>query len=33
MEALQKTVVWQFLDGKHDSSILSETVSRHGTQF
>ena len=27
MEALPKTFVWQLLDGKHDSSILSETVS------
>ena len=33
MVALQKTFVWQFLDGKHDSSILSETVSRPETQF
>ena len=32
-EALQKTFVWQFLDGKHDSSILFETVSRPETQF
>ena len=33
MEALPKTFVWQLLDGKHDSSILSETVSRPETQF
>ena len=33
MEALLKTFVWQLLDGKHDSSILSETVSRFEAQF
>ena len=33
MEALPKTFVWQLLDGKHDSSILSETVSRPEKQF
>ena len=33
MEVLPKTFVWQLLDDKYDSSILSETVSRHGTQF
>ena len=35
MVALQKSFVWQFLDGKHDSIIvlLSETVSRLETQF
>ena len=33
MEALPKTFVWQLLDGKHDSSILFETVSRSKTQF
>ena len=33
MEALPKTFVWQLLDGKHDSSILSETVSRPEAQF
>ena len=32
-EALPKTFVWQLLDDKYDSSILSETVSRPGTQF
>ena len=33
MEALPKTFVWQLLDGKHDSSILSDAVSRPETQF
>ena len=33
MEALPKTFVWQLLDGRHDSSILSETVSRPEAQF
>ena len=33
MEALPKTFVWKLLDGKHDSSILLETVSRPETQF
>ena len=33
MEALPKTFVWQLLDGKHDSSILLEKVSRPETQF
>ena len=33
MEALQKSFIWQFLDGNHDSSILSGTVSRPETQF
>ena len=33
MKALPKTFVWQLLDGKHDSSILSETVSRPEAQF
>ena len=32
-EAHPKTFVWQLLDGKHDKSILSETVSRPETQF
>ena len=32
-EAFPKTFVWQLLDGKHDSSVLSETVSRPKTQF
>ena len=33
MEAFPKTFVWQLLDGEHDSSVLSETVSRPKTQF
>ena len=33
IEALPKTLVWQRLDGKHDSIILSETVSRPETQL
>ena len=37
MEALQKTFVWEFLDGKHDSRnmivVLTETVSRPEKQF
>ena len=33
MEARPKTFFWQLLDGKHDSSVLSETVSRPVTQF
>ena len=33
MEVLPKTFVWQLLDGKHDSSILSETVSRPEALF
>ena len=33
MEALPKTFVWQLFDGKHDSSILSETGSRPEAWF
>ena len=33
MEALPKTFVWQLLDGKHDSSILLEAVSRPEKKF
>ena len=33
MEALPKTFVWQLLDGRHDSIILFDTVSRPEAQF
>ena len=33
MEALPKMFVWQLLDGKHDSSILLEAVSRPEKKF
>ena len=28
-----KTFLWEFLDGKHDSTVLPETVSRPEKQF